>query len=33
VANDTGEDAEVVVTYAVPADDVIRGDSPDACQK
>jgi hypothetical protein len=33
VANDTGEDAEVVVTYTVPADDVIRGDSPDACQK
>lgn len=31
VANHAAHDADVVVTYTVPADSVLRGDAPDAC--
>jgi quercetin dioxygenase-like cupin family protein len=33
VANDSAQDAEVVVTYTVPADVTVREDAPDACAK
>lgn len=31
VDNDSAHDAEVIVTYTVPADAPVRGDAPDAC--
>lgn len=31
VANESGLDAEAVVTYTVPADAVVRDDAPDVC--
>lgn len=33
VANEAGQDADVVVTYTVPVDAPLRGDSPDVCAK
>ena len=33
VANESGQDADVVVTYTLPADATVRGDSPDACAR
>ncbi|MET0703362.1 MAG: cupin domain-containing protein [Mycobacterium sp.] len=33
VANSSAGDAEVVVTYTVPVDAAVRGDSPDVCEK
>ena len=33
VANDSGQDAEVVVTYTVPVEVTVREDEPDACAK
>jgi len=33
VANETGEVAEVVITYTLPVDAPVRGDAPDACAK
>lgn len=33
VANDTGQDVQVVVTYTLPANAPVRGDSPDVCGK
>ena len=33
VANDAGQDAHVVVTYTLPVNAPVRGDSPDVCAK
>ena len=31
VANESADDARVVVTYTLPLDSAVRGDSPDVC--
>jgi quercetin dioxygenase-like cupin family protein len=33
VANEAGQDAHVVVTYTLPVNAPVRGDSPDVCAK
>jgi hypothetical protein len=33
VANRSGQDAEAVVTYTIPVDAPVRGDSPDVCAR
>jgi len=33
VANEVGQDAQVVITYTLPVNAPVRGDSPDVCAK
>ena len=33
VANEAGQDAQAVVTFTLPLNEAVRGDSPDVCAK